>query len=149
METEFIQLSNLREQRERGSHFRMDPPKLGTAERKHVQHEIEKWKNVYEKESRTLREKGGEPGINTLGTQEEERCGHGGGGPTGKKASGDKIHVSFSKGASEETEQQPNCKYRELLDCESKLLFRTPEKFHREGRRDAGNLRSIMESSLW
>ena len=46
METEFIQLSNLREQRERGSHFRMDPPKLGTAERKHVQHEIEKWKNA-------------------------------------------------------------------------------------------------------
>jgi len=60
-----------------------------------------------------------------------------------------KSMLSFSKGASEETEQQPNCKYRELLDCESKLLFRTLEKFHREGRRNAGNLRSIMESSLW
>ena len=50
-------------------------------------------KKKKKKESRTHREKGGEPGINTLGTQEEKRCGHRGGGPRGKKASGDKIRV--------------------------------------------------------
>lgn len=105
-------LSNhkLRQQRKHASLFRMDPPKLGTGERKHVQHEIEKWKNTYEKESRTHREKGGEPGINTKEHRRKTGVGTGEVGPQENRLLVTKSMLSFRKGASEEMEHKPNCK---------------------------------------
>ena len=84
------------------------------------------------------------------GTQEEDRCGHRGGGPTGKQASGDKIHVVLQERSFRRDGAQ--AKLQNIMNywiVKANYSLELLRNFTGEGRKNAGNLRSITESSLW